>query len=87
MDGETGLLVPPRDPEALATAIGRLLSNVELRRNLGVQARRRARADFTIERMAERIEEVYARLLARAHERRQKNTQAPLQGDQEVPEI
>ncbi|MCD6351305.1 MAG: glycosyltransferase family 4 protein [Armatimonadetes bacterium] len=87
LDGETGLLVPPRDPEALATAIGRLLSNVELRRNLGVQARRRARADFTIERMAERIEEVYARLLARAHERRQKNTQAPLQGDQEVPEI
>src|SRR6202047_2639657 len=34
-DGVTGLLVPPDDPGALAGAIGRLLDDDELRRNLG----------------------------------------------------
>ena len=40
-DGETGLLVPPRDPEALRAAIDRLLADAELRRRLGRAARER----------------------------------------------
>ncbi len=38
-DGETGLLVPPRDPPALRAALDRLLADPELRRNLGQAAR------------------------------------------------
>jgi glycosyltransferase involved in cell wall biosynthesis len=40
-DGETGLLVPPRDPAALRSAIDRLLADPELRRQLGRAARER----------------------------------------------
>jgi glycosyltransferase involved in cell wall biosynthesis len=40
-DGETGLLVPPRDPAALRAAIDRLLADAELRRRLGLAARER----------------------------------------------
>jgi starch synthase len=40
-DGETGLLVSPRDPAALRAAIDRLLADAELRRRLGLAARER----------------------------------------------
>jgi glycosyltransferase involved in cell wall biosynthesis len=39
-DGETGLLVPPADPDKLAAAIVRLLSDPDLRRRMGVAGRR-----------------------------------------------
>jgi len=39
LDGETGLLVPPRDPPALREAIDRLLADEELRHRLGAAAR------------------------------------------------
>jgi rhamnosyl/mannosyltransferase len=41
-DGETGLVVPPRDPRALAAALMRLRDDQALRATLGQQARRRA---------------------------------------------
>lgn len=62
-DGETGLVVPARDREALAAAIGRLLEEPELRRTMGEAARRRARQDFDAERMVERVIGVYEELL------------------------
>lgn len=43
VDGETGLLVPPRDSAALRAALQRLLGDPELRRRLGAGARERAR--------------------------------------------
>jgi glycosyltransferase involved in cell wall biosynthesis len=46
-DGETGLLVPPDDPGALAAAIGRLLDDEELRRRLGSAGRERVLGRFT----------------------------------------
>jgi glycosyltransferase involved in cell wall biosynthesis len=48
-DGRSGLLVPPRDPEALAVAIERLLGDAKLRRALGEGARE-ALADRSLER-------------------------------------
>ena len=46
---ETGLLVPPDDPSALALAIGRLLDDAELRARLGAAGRRRVVRQFTWE--------------------------------------
>jgi rhamnosyl/mannosyltransferase len=50
-DGVSGLIVPPSDPVALGAAIGRLLTDQELRGRLGDQARRRALEEFSLERM------------------------------------
>jgi glycosyltransferase involved in cell wall biosynthesis len=58
-DGETGLLVPPEDPEALGKAILRLLGDEPLRRRLGENARALVLATFTWEQVAAR----YARAL------------------------
>src|SRR5439155_4341197 len=52
-DGETGLLVPPGDRDALRTALERLLSDPELRRRLGAAARERARERFSWPRVTE----------------------------------
>jgi glycosyltransferase involved in cell wall biosynthesis len=54
-DGETGLLVPPDDPEALAKALQRLIADADLRRRLGDAARAHVAKDFTVERMADRF--------------------------------
>ncbi|TMJ93903.1 MAG: glycosyltransferase family 4 protein [Actinobacteria bacterium] len=48
-DGETGLLVPPGDLDALRAALERLLGDPELRRRLGAAARERARERFSWE--------------------------------------
>jgi glycosyltransferase involved in cell wall biosynthesis len=49
VDGETGLLVPPRDPAALRAALDRLLGDRDLRRRLGAAGRERVRAHFSWE--------------------------------------
>src|SRR4029453_16715393 len=46
VDGETGFLVPPRDHEAMAEAIVRLLQDEPLRRQMGNAGRARARSPF-----------------------------------------
>jgi glycosyltransferase involved in cell wall biosynthesis len=63
VDGETGLLVPPRDPEALAAAIGALLADPERRRAMGEAGRRRAEG-FSVERMVGRVLQIYEEVLA-----------------------
>lgn len=52
-DGVTGLVVPPRDPQALAAALGDLLGDTPRRRALGRQARRLAEERFDARRMLE----------------------------------
>jgi len=54
-DGETGLLVPPDDPDTLAKALQRLIADADLRRQLGDAARAHVAKDFTVERMADRF--------------------------------
>jgi glycosyltransferase involved in cell wall biosynthesis len=61
-DGETGLLVPVQEPVALAEAIGKLLSDENLRAKLGGQAQEFAGKNFSLERMIEETEKVYERL-------------------------
>lgn len=60
----TGLVVPPKDPKALAEAISRLLKNGELRRQMGSAARARVEQEFTVDRMVDQVLEVYERALA-----------------------
>ena len=58
----SGLLVPPRDPQALADAIRRLAGDPALRERLGAAAARRVREHYGAARMAREHEEAYQRL-------------------------
>jgi glycosyltransferase involved in cell wall biosynthesis/ribosomal protein S18 acetylase RimI-like enzyme len=60
------LLVPPRDPGALAAAISRLATDPALRDRLGAAARRRALERFSEAQVAERVVEQYRRLAGTA---------------------
>jgi glycosyltransferase involved in cell wall biosynthesis len=62
-DGETGLVVPPADPAALAQAINRLLADHSLCQQYGQAARQRARALFSCEAMVDHILSVYEDVL------------------------
>ncbi len=63
-DGKTGVLVPPAQPEALAAALGRLLANPALAREMGRAGRRRVEDEFAWTSVAERTEQVYADAIA-----------------------
>ncbi len=58
-DGETGLLVPPRDAEELARALGRLLEDEVLRRRLGRSGRAFVQAHYSWAQNAAQMEELY----------------------------
>jgi glycosyltransferase involved in cell wall biosynthesis len=62
-DGVSGLLVPPRDPAALARALNRMATDAGWRANAGEAARRSAIGHGTIEQRARRIEELIASLV------------------------
>jgi glycosyltransferase involved in cell wall biosynthesis len=64
VDGETGLLVPPSDPEGMARALGRLAADDGLRIRLGENAARAARARFDLEGYVDRLEARYRSLAA-----------------------
>lgn len=58
-----GLLVPPKDEEALATAIAELAGDKGRRRVMGEAARTWVSANFSIEKTVDRIEELFQRLI------------------------
>jgi L-malate glycosyltransferase len=62
-DESTGLLVPPDDVPALALAIVRLLETPGLAARMGARGRVRALAEFSLERMSERVDAFYCRAL------------------------
>lgn len=64
VDGETGLLVPPEDPAALAAAIVRLLADRALAEKLGAAGRARVLERFTVDAMVEGTLAVYRGVVA-----------------------
>jgi glycosyltransferase involved in cell wall biosynthesis len=64
VDGESGLLIPPRDAEALAKAIRRLLKDPELASRLARGGRERVEKGFSSTVRLDRIEQLYRKLLA-----------------------
>lgn len=59
IEGETGLLAPPRDAAALALALRRLQEDAGLRQELGRRGRNFVVEKFSLEQMAARVEAVY----------------------------
>ncbi len=62
VDGETGLIVPPGSPEALAQSIVRLADDPALRRRLGENARARYHRQFAPRRIAGQVLDLYRTL-------------------------
>ena len=60
---QTGVLVPPRDADALAAAVVRLLGDADRRAQLGLAGRERVRASFSVERMVQATLDAYDRLV------------------------
>ena len=64
VDGETGLLLPPADVDALADAIARLAGDAALRRTMGVAGRAFVARDYRWEDNAALMEQLYAEMTA-----------------------
>lgn len=62
VDGQTGWLVPPRDAEAIAAALQDALTHPAEMRRRGTAGRARLEAQFTVEAMVDRTQQIYAGL-------------------------
>lgn len=67
-EGETGFLVPERDVESLAIAMGTLLANPPLRQRMGAAARSRVERFFDIRRQTAYLEDIYDAVLGGAEQ-------------------
>ncbi len=65
--GDAGVLVPPKDPVALANAIDDLLASPEKRDELGAKARNRIVTEFNWARTANQVTDIYRRAIANAN--------------------
>ncbi|MER3479063.1 MAG: glycosyl transferase family 1 [Meiothermus sp.] len=66
LDGQSGFLVPPKDPEALAGAMLRLMSlSPEAREAMGRAGRAHVEANYALDRVVDRWEALYKELLER----------------------
>jgi glycosyltransferase involved in cell wall biosynthesis len=74
--GETGLLVPPRDPLRLAGAIEELAADAALRQRMGTAGRRKAEAEFDDRAVISATLEAYERVLDPATSRRRRRTRS-----------
>ncbi len=66
VDGETGILIPPKSPRDLADAVERLLGDPETRRRMGQAARQRCEEMFSLEAHVSAVVKEYAQVLSPA---------------------
>jgi glycosyltransferase involved in cell wall biosynthesis len=59
LNGKTGILIPPKDPESLANAIIGLIGNSGLRRKLGEEGTKRVQETFNIDKTIKELEKTY----------------------------
>jgi len=64
-DGETGLLVPPSDPDALTMALTSLIDDSELRRRFGINGRAWVESNVSLDRYIDRVEQIYSDAISR----------------------
>jgi glycosyltransferase involved in cell wall biosynthesis len=62
-DGESGLQVEPRNPEAVAGGIARILTSPELAKKMGVSGRQRIETVFSAERMVDETVKLYSEVI------------------------
>jgi L-malate glycosyltransferase len=62
VDGQTGLLTPAKDPEALANALGRLVEDAALRKQLGEAGRKYVAAQYDWQQNTAQMDTIYANL-------------------------
>jgi glycosyltransferase involved in cell wall biosynthesis len=65
VEGSTGLMIPPNDPDALAHAMQTVLGNDELRCTMGENGRQRVAQHFALDVQAEKYWELFERLIHR----------------------
>ncbi|MBU0533654.1 MAG: glycosyltransferase [Candidatus Omnitrophica bacterium] len=63
VDGETGILVPPKDAESLASAIINVLKNPAKAKEMGINGRKRVEKYFSIDKTVRKTEELYETLI------------------------
>jgi glycosyltransferase involved in cell wall biosynthesis len=63
VQGKQAILVPPKNPDALADVLLKLIQDTEFASRLGMAARRKVEADFSVKRMVRETERVYLSLL------------------------
>lgn len=78
LDGITGFLIPPANPEALAEAIEKLIKNPELRQRMGAAGAERVRRNFSLQEMVRKIEQVLTEALPEPDSPRENGPQQEL---------
>lgn len=63
-NGENGLLVQPKDPEALANSIIKLLNNIDFAKKMGKNGRKLVEEKYSWEKIAEMTEKIYNEVLS-----------------------
>jgi glycosyltransferase involved in cell wall biosynthesis len=64
-DGINGILVPPKNPEAIAEAIIKLFSNCDLRIKMGEEARKKIKRDFNVKNEVRKLENVFSKVVVK----------------------
>lgn len=63
VNGETGYLVPPADPRALADKISRLVANDELAGRMGANGAKRVKVEYSLEKQVASFQNLYERFV------------------------
>jgi len=63
LNDETGILIPPNDPKALAKAILGLINQPDKIKEMGFKSRERLKSNFTIEKNVEMVKDLYQEIL------------------------